>query len=238
MRDAADDWRRYDPAAIPSKDATPWLDRFLRDVPPDPTGRMRTLLDVGCGTGRVTVRLAEPGFAVTGVDINAEAIRAAKGLTGGVDRPGRAVEFVVADFAATSPPAVTGVPFDVAVCQLVLSIVGGADARANLLRHLHAALRPDGWLYLSASGVSDSINANYARLYAEDLPLTGERHSYLSRNDRGEILYQTRHFTADELERLLAAAGFDRIRIESVEEASSRRPLEAAVFHYATCRRP
>jgi hypothetical protein len=52
------------------------------------------------------------------------------------------------------------------------------------LRHVRENLRPGGWLYLSASGVSDTINAGYARLYADD----------------------------------------------------SRRPDEAAYFHYATCR--
>lgn len=237
MRDAADDWRRYDPSAIPSKQSTPWLDRFIADLPRDPTGRTPTLLDVGCGTGRIAVRLAEAGFAVTGVDVNAGAVRAAEGLASGSDRPGRAVRFAVADFADGLPPAVGGAPFDVAVCQLVLSIVGGKDARANLLRHLHDALRPGGWLHLSASGVSDSINPTYARLYAEDLPLTRERHSYYSRNERGEILYETHHFTPGELEGLIAESGFDRIRVDSVEEASSRRPDEAAVFHYVTCRR-
>lgn len=237
MRDAIDDWRRFDPAAIPSKEATPRLDRFLAELPLGPAGRPRTLLDVGCGIGRIAVRMAEAGFEVTGVDVNAEAIRGAETLVSGPDRPGGRVRFEVADFAAGVCPAVEGAPFDVVVCQLVLSIVGGPIARVNLLRNLHSALRPDGWLFLSASGVSDSINAGYARLYAEDLPLTGELHSYFSRNDRGEILYQTRHFTAEEVEGLLSAAGFDRIRVESVEEASSRRPEEAAVFHDATCRR-
>jgi hypothetical protein len=42
-------------------------------------------------------------------------------------------------------------------------------------------LRPGGQLLLSASGVSDSINAGYARLYADDFPLTGE---WLEKADR------------------------------------------------------
>ena len=232
MRDATEDWRRFDPARIPTKETTPALDRFLERVTSRSAGRPRTLLDVGCGDGRIALRLADAGFDVTGVDVNAGAILAA-----GLHHSGRAVRFSVADFAATTLPVVDGAPFDVGVCQLVLSIVGDRAARTNLLRNLHAALRKDGSLYLSASGVSDAINATYARLYEQDLPLTGERHSYLSRNERGEVLYQTRHFTADELEDLLSAAGFDRITIESVDETSSRRPDEAAVFHYVTCRR-
>ena len=106
----------------------------------------------------------------------------------------------------------------------------------NLLRHIHANLRPGGWLALSASGVSDTINPGYARLYAEDEPLTGERHTYFSLTERGEILYATHHFTADELAGLLAAAGFGEISIATERETSSRRPDEAAFFLYATCR--
>ena len=77
------------------------------------------------------------------------------------------------------------------VCQLVISIIGTIRQRANLLRHVHDVLRPSGHLFLSASGVSDTINAGYARLSAEDLHLTGERHTYLSRDAGGEVLYAT-----------------------------------------------
>ena len=116
----------------------------------------------------------------------------------------------------------------------VVALVAG-DALEHLLRHAHDQLRPGGWLYLSASGVSDTINAGYARLYAQDLPLTGERHSYLSRDEQGEILYMTHHFTTEELTSLLEEAGFVRIRVAVERETSSRRPDEAAYFLYATC---
>ena len=118
----------------------------------------------------------------------------------------------------------------------MISIIGDARSRANLLRHVHDNLRPGGWLVLSASGVSDTINAGYARLYAEDVHLTGEFHSYFSRNDRGNVLYMTHHFTADEIVSLLEAAGFGEISVTTERETSSRRPDEAAFFLYATCR--
>ena len=101
---------------------------------------------------------------------------------------------------------------------------------------MRGILRPGGRLFLSASGVSDTINDGYARLYAEDFPLTSERHTYLSRNDHGEVLYSTHHFTEEELRDLIAAAGFDDIAMVTERETSSRRPGEAAFFLYATCR--
>jgi SAM-dependent methyltransferase len=237
VRDARDDWRRFVPSAIPTKDSTPRLDAFLDAAAAAGQGRPLAVLDVGCGSGRLSRRLFERGFSVVGVDINPEAIRAAHDLAVPPDASGRGLQFAVADFATADPPRLDGGPFDLVVCQLVISIIGDARHRANLLRHAHDCLRPGGRLFLSASGVSDTINAGYARLYADDVHLTGEQHSYLSRNDRGEVLYMTHHFTEDELTSLLEAAGFDEIAVTTERETSSRRPDEAAFFHYVTCRK-
>ena len=235
MRDARDDWRRFDAEAIPSKESTPQLDAFLTAVADEAGGSPLALLDVGCGSGRLSRRIYERGFSVLGVDINVEAIEAARTRFAAIDA-GRSLTFAAADFAAYDSPSLDGGPFDVVVCQLVISIIGTSHQRANLLRHVRDAMRPGGRLFLSASGVSDTINPGYARLYAEDLPLTGERHTYLSRDARGEVLYMTHHFTDRELHDLLASAAFDEISVVTERETSSRRPDEAAHFLYATCR--
>ena len=238
MRNAGDDWRAFPARSIPSKASTPQLDRFLEGLRPQAAvSRPPTLLDVGCGTGRLTRRLFDAGFSVVGVDISPTAIEEASTLAVASDIGGPSLRFDVADVSAAERPRIDGGPFDVVVCQLVLSIVGGVRERENLLRHLQAHLRPGGALYLSASGVSDSINAGYARLYADDGPLTGEPYSYYSRDDKGTILYTTHHFSAEELVALLEAAGYAEIRVTTEREASSRRPEEAAFFHYVTCRR-
>ena len=237
MRDATDDWRRFAAAAIPGKEATPQLDAVLAAVQAAAPRQPLALLDVGCGTGRLSRRLYDRGCSVTGVDVNPEAIRLARELVPGDAPPGATLRFMEADCAADMPPRIDGGPFDVVVCQLVISIVGGRRQRANLLRHSHDHLRTGGWLYLSASGVSDTINADYARLYAADSPLIGERHSYFSRDADGAVLYMTHHFTAEELVNLLEAAGFAAVNVHTARETSSRRPDEAASFHYLTCRR-
>lgn len=237
-RDAGEDWRTFPAGSIPSKASTPQLDRFLEGLRPHPAGaRPPTLLDVGCGTGRLARRMFDAGFSVVGVDISPTAIAETRSLAVPSDRGGAFLRFDVADVSAAERPRINGAPFDVVVCQLVLSIVGGVLERENLLRHLHEHLRPGGSLYLSASGVSDSINVGYARLYADDGPLTGEPYSYYSRDEKGTILYTTHHFSAEELVGMLEGAGFVEVHIETEPEASSRRPDEAAFFHYVTCRR-
>jgi len=239
MRDAREDWRRYDAGRIPSKAATPHLDGFLAGVESTaPANRPLALLDVGCGTGGIARRLYERGFSVLGVDVNPDAVSAARRLAVDADAAGRSLRFLEADFAADRSSRIDSGPFDIAVCQLVLSIIGDACHRANLLHNIGQNLRPGAWLFLSASGVSDTINTGYARLYAEDVHLTGERHTYFSRDEAGTVLYMTHHFTTDEIVGLLEAAGFREISLTTERESSSRRPDEEAFFHYATCRRP
>lgn len=238
MRNAGDDWRAFPAGSIPSKAATPHLDNFLEGLRTDATATRRpTLLDVGCGTGRLARRLFGAGFSVVGVDISPSAIEEARSLAVPSEGGGAFLRFDLVDCSVADGPLIDGGPFDVVVCQLVFSIIGGVRERESLLRNLHQHLRPGGRLYLSASGVSDSINTGYARLYADDGPLTGEPGSYFSRSANGEILYMTHHFTDTELSAMLDRAGFAEIHIETEREASSRRPEEAALFHYVTCRR-
>jgi len=112
----------------------------------------------------------------------------------------------------------------------------GSDHDSRGARPAQACLAPDGWLFLSASGVSDAINPGYAKLYAKDFPDTCELHTYFSRSVDGRVLYATHHFTSDELASLLERQGFSSITVTTELEASSRRPDEAAYFLYGTCR--
>jgi len=238
VRDARADWRGFAAGSIPSKAATPRLDAFLDGIRRSAAASSRlTLLDVGCGTGGLARRWFEGGFSVVGVDINPEAVRIAREHSASAADAGRTLRYDEADFSSPRSPRIDGGPFDVVVCQLVLSIIGDRPRRASLLRNIHANLHPGGRCYLSASGVSDSINAGYAALYAADRHLTGEEHTYFSRDGQGTVLYTTHHFTAEELMASLVAAGFREVEIATEREASSRRPEEAAFFHYVTCRR-
>ena len=222
VRQSRDDWARFDPRSIPTKSELPFLDGWLERA----SVREGRLLDLGCGVGEVSLRLSERGFSVVGVDINEEAVeQARRKVQGGA--------FYRRDVAAADGLALEEAPFDFVVCQLVLSIVGGPEERGNLLKNAHEVLAPTGHLYLSASGVSDDINPAYARLYDEDYPLTGERYTYCSRDASGKVLYETHHFTEDELQRLMEASGFEDVEIEKKREVSSRRPDEPAYFLYA-----
>lgn len=201
------------------------------------------VLEVGCGTGELSAWLHERGHVVTGVDVNSDAIAAAarrcpQGSFAVADTTHEAFPGQVAQIS--SLPDGDGVDglFDFAVLQLLLSILGGIDARTAVLANVLAVLKPGGRLYLACSGESGAVNAKYAELYAQDREATGERNTYFSRDSAGQYLYTTHHFEVEELQDLLHATGFADISIEQVQEASSRRPGEAANFLYVTASRP
>lgn len=96
-------------------------------------------LDVGCGTGRLTLRLAEAGAEVTAVDFSEGMLAKARAKPGA-----EAVRFVKHDLA-------TPLPFDDAtyhrvLCCLVLDHIEGTDA---LFAELARVTRPGGAVIVS-----------------------------------------------------------------------------------------
>ena len=85
-----------------------WADLLRELVPPG-----STVLDLGCGTGSLSVLLSEGGHAVTGVDLSPRMIEAAEAKAA---RHGTDVTFLVGD---ASEPPVAG-HFDVVLARHVV----------------------------------------------------------------------------------------------------------------------
>jgi ubiquinone/menaquinone biosynthesis C-methylase UbiE len=117
-----------------------WRQLLLAHLPSAPaTALAPAVVDLGCGTGSLSVLLAEAGYAVTAVDSAPEMIRAAreKALAAGVG-----VRFVTSDVSAPSLPAGS---FDVVLSRHVLWAMPDVDAALNAWIRL---LRPGGVLVL------------------------------------------------------------------------------------------
>ena len=84
--------------------------RLLRQHLPEPPARVA---DLGCGTGSLSLLLAEEGYAVDGVDFSPEMVDAARAKAAG--RPDLA--FAVGD--ASAPP-LERAAYDVVLCRHVL----------------------------------------------------------------------------------------------------------------------
>ena len=110
-----------------------WRELLLRHLPRPPA----RVADLGCGTGSLSVLLADEGFVVDGVDFSAAMVERAI-----VKAAGRGeVSFMVGD--AADPPLPDG--YDVVLCRHVLWAL--PDPAAALGRWVEL-LAPDGTLLL------------------------------------------------------------------------------------------
>ncbi|WNM34188.1 class I SAM-dependent methyltransferase [Streptomyces sp. Li-HN-5-11] len=110
-----------------------WAER-LRDWLP---GRPSDVLDLGSGTGSLSLLAAEQGHRVTGVDQSPAMVERARAKLAGRD-----AVFLVGDAAA---PPVGEQRFDVV---LVRHVLWALPDPARALRHWHGLLRPAGRLVL------------------------------------------------------------------------------------------
>ncbi|GGJ12093.1 methyltransferase [Alicyclobacillus cellulosilyticus] len=119
-----------------------WLDWLTRHLPLS----SMDAADVGCGTGRVTVALAQSCRRVVGVDRSEEMLAEAMARA---QRARVRVDWLCQDMRRLRLPY----PVDlvVATCDSVNYLLGARDV-AHMLARVHAALRPGGWLCFDVLG--------------------------------------------------------------------------------------
>ncbi len=98
------------------------------------------VIDLGCGSGRMLVPLAQAGFRVVGVDLSQEMLKVAAEKAGAA----RAlVDLLRANLVQLD--ALADEAFDYAVCLFsTLGMIGGHYHRRRVLEHVHRLLRPGG----------------------------------------------------------------------------------------------
>ncbi|MEU5182611.1 class I SAM-dependent methyltransferase [Streptomyces longwoodensis] len=135
-----------------------WADRLRAWLP----GRPADVLDLGCGTGSLSLLAAEQGHRVTGVDSSARMLGLARAKLAGRD-----AVFLRGDAAA---PPVGERRFDVVLVRHVLWTLPDP---ARVLRHWRALLRPGGRFVLVEGvwGTVDPVGVPADRLTALLAPL-------------------------------------------------------------------
>ncbi|WKX07922.1 bifunctional 2-polyprenyl-6-hydroxyphenol methylase/3-demethylubiquinol 3-O-methyltransferase UbiG [Streptomyces sp. NL15-2K] len=135
-----------------------WAER-LRDWLPD---RASDVLDLGCGTGSLSLLAAEQGHRVTGVDRSPPMVDLARAKLAGRD-----AVFLVGDAAA---PPVGEQRFDVV---LVRHVLWALPDPGRALRHWRELLRPGGRLVLIEGvwGTAGPVGISADRLTALLAPL-------------------------------------------------------------------
>jgi 2-polyprenyl-3-methyl-5-hydroxy-6-metoxy-1,4-benzoquinol methylase len=120
-----------------------------------------TVLDVACGNGVFSRRLAELGAAVVAIDFSEKFVELARART---DEAGYAVEYLVADATDEERMLTLGEErFDAAVCNMALMDMPTIDPSMRALRRL---LKPEGRFIFSV--LHPAFNSIAIRLVLEE----------------------------------------------------------------------
>jgi 2-polyprenyl-3-methyl-5-hydroxy-6-metoxy-1,4-benzoquinol methylase len=144
-----------------------WQELLENLLPAPPAG----ILDVGCGTGSLSVLLAEAGYEVTGIDFSPVMISQAKMKA---QRAGQAISFQVMDAAF---PSSFPQKYDVILCRHLLWAL---PEPARVLHNWSTLLAPNGRFLLieghwhtggglHAREIVDVLPATFSRIVVEDL---------------------------------------------------------------------
>jgi SAM-dependent methyltransferase len=120
-----------------------WTRPFL--IPLREAG-VRTILELGCGTGNDTARLADAGYSVTAIDLSGEAIGYARARFGSVAR------FMVADMAQRLP--FPDGDFDAVMSNVAMHMFPDGVTRA-VFDEVARVVRPGGLFLFHVNALED-----------------------------------------------------------------------------------
>ena len=158
---------------------------------------IRTILELGCGTGNNAGRLAREGYSVTAIDLSAEAIERASARFG----PG--VRFLVADMAMPLPFSDSS--FDAVMSNVALHMFPDRVTRP-VFAEIRRLVRPCGLFLFHVNAVEDRP------LRARWRPVARELEQDFVLEETG----QTMHFFSETYLRELLQ-GWTELRLDPVE---------------------
>ena len=170
-----------------------WTEPFL---PALREAGVRTIIELGCGTGNDAARLAAAGYSVTAIDLSGEAIDQARARHGGM------VTFVEADMARGLPFPDGG--FDALMSNVALHMFPDRVTRA-VFAEVGRLVRPAGLFLFHVNALEDRP------LRAVRLPARELEPDYVV-----EESGQTMHFFSEAYLRELLG-GWRKLRLESVQ---------------------
>jgi len=194
------------------------VDFIEREIGAD---RSRTILDVGCGTGRHAVELAKRGYDVTAFDISEAQLRKAGSKA---EAAGVRVRFIRSDARSFRFRR----RFDLAlmICEGAFPLMETDEENVRILENAARALKPGGKLILTtlnalfplAHSIKDFMNAHGQKSEANsfDLMTFRDRSVLEFTDDNGDvhrIECNERYYAPSEISWLLRSLGFVRVDI-------------------------
>lgn len=111
---------------------------------------VKTLLDLGCGTGNDVLRLAQQGFTVIGVDFSDEAVQQGRSKA---EKLGLSAQFVVADMAKRLP--FDSATFDAVMSNVAIHMFSDRITR-ELFKEIRRIVRPNGLFVFHVNSTEDA----------------------------------------------------------------------------------
>ncbi|AUB41888.1 Ubiqui/menaqui biosynthesis C-methylase UbiE [Nostoc flagelliforme CCNUN1] len=113
--------------------------------------KVKTVLDLGCGTGNDVLRLVQQGFTVTGLDFSDEAVRQGREKS---EKLGLDAQFVVADMAKPLP--FNKATFDAVMSNVAIHMFSDRITR-ELFKEIRRIIRPNGLFVFHVNSTEDVL---------------------------------------------------------------------------------
>ena len=219
--------------------------RFMQQLLADAGLHPETVVDLACGTGSLSVRLAAQGYRVYGVDLSEEMLTQAAEKAMQMENP---PYFVCQDMCKLELPE----PVDWIVCMLdsVNYILDPADC-AGMMRHVAECLKPGG-MFIFDINTPEKLRALDGQVFLDetedDYCVWRTEFDEQARicyygvdlfERRGEVWvrsfeeHQQYAYTPAELEQALRAAGFTAIRAYADGQMIPPRQQEQRIYFTA-----
>lgn len=167
------------------------------------------IIDLGAGTGRLAIALAQRGYQPVAVDLSPEMLKVLREKAGALhlDIPCVCANLVELGMFADSS-------FDHAGCMFsTLGLIVGADARRRFVMHVARILRPGGVFVIHVHNRWFNFwTAQGRRLLLHDL-LSGAKGDYAMPAHDGVGSLMMHLFTRQEIVGLLRRAGFEIVNV-------------------------
>ncbi|NCT66718.1 MAG: class I SAM-dependent methyltransferase [Rhodanobacteraceae bacterium] len=163
------------------------------------------VLNVGCSTGIIDAELAPSVGSLTGIDIDASAIRFAQQSHNAPN-----LTFQVGDAMNIDAPDAS---FDIVLCAQVYEHVPDP---MRLMSEIERVLKPGGACYFAATNRLNPIEQHYKLPLLSVVPVSWAHH-YLQLLGRGDYYYE-RHMTHGQLRRLVAQFDVEDITLRVLDD--------------------
>ena len=218
---------------------------FYREILAQEGLHPRTAVDLACGTGSVSVLLAQQGLRVTGVDLSEEMLTVAQQKAGNLDNPPRFVRQSLQNLVL--PRGV-----DLAVCALdSLDYITDPKDCAEAIRRVYRALNPGG-IFIFDVNTPEKLRAMDGQVFLDEdddvyCVWRGEFDEKTNICSYGMDLFQRQGrlwqrsfeehreyaYSEAQLTGYLKAAGFTNIRVYGDRRMEPPQPGEQRVYFKA-----